>query len=124
MLAEVLLEPTEIYVKPILELLRSPVDVRGLAHITSGGLGNLERLAGDARYEIDDPLPVPPIFDLIQEFGRVPDKEMQEVFNMGCGFCVIVAAADEDAALALLRAHHPKARRVGRAIGGTNQPPG
>ncbi len=90
-LGEVLLEPTEIYVQPIVELLRSEVDVRGLAHITSGGLGNLLRLEADVAYEIDDPLPVPPIFALIQELGDVGDEEMHEVFNMGCGFCVVVA---------------------------------
>ena len=92
-LGEVLLEPTEIYVKPVLELLRSEVDVRGLAHITSGGLGNLLRLAADLGYEIDDPLPVPPIFELIQERAGVPDAEMREIFNMGCGFCCVVAAS-------------------------------
>ena len=69
-LGEVLLEPTEIYVKPVLELLRSEVEVRGLAHITSGGLGNLLRLAADVGYEIDDPLPAPPIFELIQRARR------------------------------------------------------
>ena len=58
-LGEVLLEPTEIYVKPVLELLRSPVAVHGLAHITSGGTGNLLRLAAEVGYEIDAPLPVP-----------------------------------------------------------------
>ena len=68
------------------------VEVRGLAHITSGGLGNLLRLAAEVGYEIDDPLPVPPIFELIQERGEVSDEEMHEVFNMGCGFCVVVAA--------------------------------
>ena len=116
-LGDVLLEPTEIYVRPVLELLRSEVDVRGLAHITSGGLGNLLRLAAEVGYEIDDPLPVPPIFELIQERGEVADEEMHEVFNMGCGFCVVVAAADEDAALDLLRRHYPEAKRIGRAIG-------
>ena len=90
-LGEELLEPTEIYVKAIVELLRSEVEVRGLAHITSGGLGNLDRLAADVAYEIDDPLPVPPVFELIQERGGVSDEEMSEVFNMGCGFCVVVA---------------------------------
>ena len=117
-LADVLLEPTEIYVKPIVELLRSEVDVRGLAHITSGGTGNLLRLAAGVGYEIDDPLPVPPIFDLIQDRGEVSDEEMREVFNMGCGFCVVVPAADEEAALALLRAHYPAAKRIGRATAG------
>ena len=115
-LGEVLLEPTEIYVKPVVELLRSEVEVRGLAHITSGGLGNLLRLAAEVGYEIDDPLPVPPIFELIQERGDVSDEEMHEVFNMGCGFCCVVAAGDEEAALELLRAPLPRARQatVGR----------
>ncbi len=116
-LGEELLEPTEIYVKPVLELLRSPVDVRGLAHITSGGLGNLLRLASEVGYEIDAPLPAPPIFGLIAERGEVGDEEMHEVFNMGCGFCCVVPAADEAAALALLRAHYPGAGRIGRVDG-------
>ncbi len=117
-LGDVLLEPTGIYVKPIVELLRSEVDVRGLAHITSGGTKNLLRLAAEVGYEIDDPLPVPPVFDLIQEHGGVSDEEMSEVFNMGCGFCVVVPAGDEAAALELLRRHYPEAKRVGRATDG------
>jgi phosphoribosylformylglycinamidine cyclo-ligase len=117
-LGEELLEPTEIYVKPVLELLRSPVEVRGLAHITSGGTGNLLRLAAEVGYEIDDPLPVPPIFGLIQERGEVSEEEMHEVFNMGCGFCAVVAAADEAEALGLLRAHYPAAQRIGAVIDG------
>jgi phosphoribosylformylglycinamidine cyclo-ligase len=116
-LGDVLLEPTEIYVKPIVGLLRSEVDVRGLAHITSGGLNNLLRLEAEVGYEIDDPLPVPPIFELIQELGDVGDEEMHEVFNMGCGFCVIVATADEDAALEPLRTNYPYAKKIGRATG-------
>ena len=83
----------------MLELLRSEVEVRGLAHLTSGGLGNLLRLAAEVGYEIDDPLPVPPVFELIRERGDVSDEEMHEVFNMGCGFCAVVAAGDEEAAL-------------------------
>jgi phosphoribosylformylglycinamidine cyclo-ligase len=98
-LGEVLLEPTEIYVKPIVGLLRSEVDVRGLAHITSGGLDNLLRLEAQVGYEIEGPLPVPPIFTLIQELADVPDGEMHEVFNLGCGFCEVVAASDEEEAL-------------------------
>jgi phosphoribosylformylglycinamidine cyclo-ligase len=116
-LGEVLLEPTEIYVQPILELLGSEVEVRGLAHLTSGGLGNLLRLEADVGYEIDQPLPVPPIFSLIQELGRVSDEEMHAVFNMGCGFCALVPEADEDEALRALRAHYPAAQRIGRATG-------
>jgi len=115
-LGDVLLEPTEIYVKAALALLRSEVDVRGLAHITSGGLGNLLRLAAEVGYEIDSPLPAQPVFELIRERGDVSDEEMHEVFNMGCGFCAVVAPGDEEAALALLREHYPAAKRVGRAV--------
>jgi phosphoribosylformylglycinamidine cyclo-ligase len=117
-LGDVLLEPTEIYVKPVVELLRSEVDVHGLAHITSGGTANLLRLAAEVGYEIDDPLPVPPIFALIQGQGEVSEEEMYDVFNMGCGFCVVVPAADEATALGLLRAHYPAAQRIGRAVEG------
>jgi phosphoribosylformylglycinamidine cyclo-ligase len=120
-LGEVLLEPTEIYVKPVLELLRSEVDVRGLAHITSGGLGNLLRLGAEIGYEIDDPLPVPPIFELIQERGGVSEEEMHDVFNMGCGFCIVVPPGDEAAALSQLRARYPEAKRIGRANGRANE---
>jgi phosphoribosylformylglycinamidine cyclo-ligase len=119
-LGDVLLEPTEIYVKPVLELLRSDIDVRGLAHITSGGLGNLLRLAAGVGYEIDEPLPVPPVFELIQERAAVADEEMHEVFNMGCGFCVVVAANDEAAAVETLRRHYPDAKRIGRTVEGSS----
>ncbi len=119
-LGDVLLEPTEIYVKPVLELLRSEVEVRGLAHITSGGLGNLLRLAADVGYEIDDPLPMLPIFDLIRERSGASIEEMHEVFNMGCGFCCVVAPGDEVAAVELLRGHYPAAQRIGRAVEGSS----
>jgi phosphoribosylformylglycinamidine cyclo-ligase len=121
MLGDVLLEPTEIYVKPVLELLRSEVEVRGLAHITSGGLGNLLRLAADVGYEIEDPLPVPTIFELIQERAGVPAAEMHEVFNMGCGFCAVVDPEHEAAALNLLRVHYPGAKRIGQARAGSHE---
>jgi phosphoribosylformylglycinamidine cyclo-ligase len=120
-LGEELLEPTAIYVKPVLELLRSEVDVRGLAHITSGGLGNLLRLGAELGYEIDDPLPVPPVFALIQERSGAADEEMHEVFNVGCGFCCIVAPEDEGSALELLRRHYPQAKRIGGAVGGLHE---
>ena len=116
-LGDVLLEPTEIYVPAVVELLSSAVEVRGLAHITSGGLGNLLRLRSEVGYEIDAPLPAQPIFELIQERAHATDEEMREVFNMGCGFCCVVRPQDEDAALELLRGHYPGARRIGRATG-------
>jgi phosphoribosylformylglycinamidine cyclo-ligase len=111
--AEALLEPTTIYVRAVLELLRSGLRVHGLAHITGGGLLNLTRLNRNVGYAIDDPLPVPPVFDLVKELGAVPDAEMWEVFNMGCGFCAIVPASTADSAAALLASHHSGARRIG-----------
>jgi phosphoribosylformylglycinamidine cyclo-ligase len=111
--ADALLEPTVIYVRAVLELLRAGPPVHGLAHITGGGVLNLLRLNDGVGFEVSDPLPVPPVFDLVQERGGVSDAEMWEVFNMGCGFCVVCPddAADETAAR--LAAHHPGARRIG-----------
>src|ERR671914_374798 len=71
---ETLLEPTVIYVRAVMELLRSEVDVRGLAHITSGGLHNLLRLEAEVGYRIDSPLPELPVFDLIRSRAGVSDE--------------------------------------------------
>ena len=114
-LGEVLLEPTAIYVRAALDLLRSGADVRGLAHITGDGLNNLLRLSRDVGYAVDAPLPAPPIFGLIQELGEISDSEMHEVFNMGLGFVCIVAEGDAERAVELLGRHHPGAAIVGRA---------
>ncbi|MCW2954851.1 MAG: purM [Conexibacter sp.] len=111
--ADVLLEPTVIYVRAVLELLRSDVPVHGLAHITGGGVLNLLRLGSGIGYEIDAPLPVPPVFELIAELGEVAPEEMQKVFNMGTGFVAIVPSADAAAAIELLGRHHPGSARVG-----------
>ena len=115
--ADALLEPTVIYVRAALELLRSDVEVRGLAHITGGGLMNLLRLHADVGFELDAPLPVPAIFALVQELSDVPDAEMWEVFNMGCGFCAVVPAAQAGAAVELLARRHPGAARIGWVTG-------
>src|ERR687886_620280 len=64
--ADALLEPTVVYVRAVLDLLRSDVPVHGLAHITGGGLANLRRLSADVGWAITEPLPVPPIFTLVQ----------------------------------------------------------
>jgi phosphoribosylformylglycinamidine cyclo-ligase len=111
--ADALLEPTVIYVRAVLDLLRSGVPVHGLAHITGGGLTNLLRLG--AGYAIEDPLPVPPIFDLVARLGDVEAAEMWEVFNMGCGLVAVGPEAQPDEAAAILAAHHPGARRIGTA---------
>lgn len=111
--ADELLEPTVIYVRAILELIGSEVGVRGLAHITGDGFLNLTRLHAPVGYRIDSPLPVPPVFSLIGERGQVGDAELWEVFNMGCGFCVVVPQAQADAAVELLGRHHTGAAVIG-----------
>lgn len=112
--ADALLEPTVIYVRAILALLRSGLEVHGLAHITGGGLLNLLRLGHSVGFEITAPLAVPPVFELIAELGEVPAAEMWEVFNMGCGFCAIVPATDADAAVELLAGHHRGTAVIGQ----------
>lgn len=112
-LADALLEPTVIYVRAALDLLRSDVDVRGFAHITGGGLLNLLRLNESAGFAISDPLPVPPIIAFLIERGGVSVPEAWEVFNMGCGFVAVVPEADAQAATDVLAAHHPGTRRIG-----------
>jgi phosphoribosylformylglycinamidine cyclo-ligase len=111
-LADALLEPTVIYVRAVLELLREHT-VHGLAHITGGGLLNLLRLNERVGFAVEEPLPVPPIVELVKQRGGVADAEAWEVFNMGCGFVAVVPEAEAESAAALLAHHHPGARRIG-----------
>ncbi|AAL80555.1 phosphoribosylformylglycinamidine cyclo-ligase [Pyrococcus furiosus DSM 3638] len=99
---EWLLEPTRIYVKPILELLKS-VEVHGLAHITGGGLLNLKRITNYG-FRLNMP-PINGIFKLIHENG-VPLEEMFRVFNMGVGFVVVVSQEDKEEALQILNRYY------------------
>jgi len=117
-LGDLLLEPTAIYVRAVMELLGSEVPVHGLAHITSGGLDNLLRLRAEVRYEIDEPLEAQPLFGLIAERGDVPEEEMYRVFNMGCGFCCVVPADAGGDAISILERHHPGTRRIGEVVEG------
>src|SRR3712207_9218439 len=71
--------PISIYVRAILELLRSGLPVHGLAHITGGGVQNLTRLAAPVGFAIEAPLPVPPVFGLIQALGDVPVDELWQI---------------------------------------------
>ena len=89
-LGEALLEPTKIYVKPVMEMLDSGIDLKAMVHITSGGFCNLNRVeSDDIRFVIDTPQPAHKIFNLIQDKGGVSEAEMFEVFNMGTGFCPV-----------------------------------
>jgi len=99
-LADALMAPTRIYVKPVLSLLEK-VQVKGMAHITGGGLvENIPRiLASGLTAELDHRAwPLPPLFGWLQKEGGVADAEMHRVFNCGIGMVLVVAA--EDAALA------------------------
>ena len=106
-LGEALLEPTKIYVKPILEMLDSEIDLKAMVHITSGGFCNLNRVASEnIRFVVDTLQPVPEIFNLIQDRGGVSEAEMFEVFNMGTGFCLIVEGTKEVEAISEICKSH------------------
>ncbi len=111
--ADALLEPTVIYVGAVVALLRSGLPVRGLAHITGGGLRNLLRLNDGVGFAIEEPLDVPAICTLVAERGGIGPAEMWDVFNMGCGFVAVVPEEHAGEAAALLAGHHEGARRIG-----------
>ncbi len=104
-LGEVLLTPTRIYVKPVLALLEQ-VEVKGISHITGGGFyENIPRSIPDglgARIRRAD-VKVPAIFRLLQEKGRIPERDMFNTFNMGVGMSLVVAPEDAEKALEILR---------------------
>lgn len=119
-LAEELLEPTAIYVRPVLSLCDA-VDVRGIANISGGGLPeNLPRaMAPGTRARVYwGRWPVPPIFDLIQSAGRVPAGEMLRTFNLGVGMCVIVPAEQAADAVRHLAGHGQQAWVIGEVVAG------
>jgi phosphoribosylformylglycinamidine cyclo-ligase len=114
-LADDLLLPSVIYAPAVVDLL-AEVDVRGVAHITGGGIpGNLPRaLPDDVGYWLDPSTwEVPAIFGLIQEHGEVSDEEMAKVFNLGIGMVVVVTPADGDRTIAALAASGHAARAIG-----------
>ncbi len=110
-----LLEPTRIYVKPVLEATRK-LEVHGLAHITGGAFAKLERIVGQARLgaSIEQLPPMPGIFRIIQKRGRVSDREMYRTFNMGVGFVLICPQRAEDAVIRLFMRHGHNAFDLGR----------
>jgi len=114
-LGQALLEPTRIYVKPLLALMEK-LPVKGLAHITGGGLlENIPRVLpeGVTAELRQDAWPLPPVFRWLQQQGNVADAEMHRVFNCGIGMALIVAAGDAPAALAHLAAAGETAWNIG-----------
>ena len=96
-----LVEPTRIYVKEVMDLIKQ-VDVHGIAHITGGGLDNISRINDNFQYVIDNPLPVPSVFDWLQKKGEVEDGEMYRTFNMGMGMIIIVDKNDAEKSVSIL----------------------
>ncbi len=114
-LRDVLMAPTRIYVKPLLALMQS-LNVKGMAHITGGGLvENVPRVLQDHLTAVlqRDAWVMPPLFTWLQQHGNVADAEMHRVFNCGIGMVVVVASADADGAIAQLKAAGETVSRIG-----------
>lgn len=114
-LADVLMAPTRLYVKPLLALMAA-MEVKGLVHITGGGLvENIPRVLQDNLTAVLDgsSWTMPPLFQWLQQHGGVADAEMHRVFNCGIGMTVIVAKENADAAFAQLEAAGETVYRIG-----------
>jgi phosphoribosylformylglycinamidine cyclo-ligase len=122
--ADALLEPTRLYVRPVLRVLRHYTVkhvVHGMAHVTGGGLaGNVARILpeGVEARLAKDAWPVPPIFTWLQQAGGVAEKEMRRVFNMGIGFVMVVSEYFADHIAAMLEKDGETVHRLGRIAAG------
>lgn len=119
-LGEVLLTPTKIYVKPVLDLL-SKVNVKSIAHITGGGFyENMPRAFEENLSAVihKGTWNVLPVFDLIQEVGNIPEHDMYNTFNMGVGMIVITAKEDAEKAVTVLKENGIEASVIGEMIEG------
>jgi phosphoribosylformylglycinamidine cyclo-ligase len=119
-LADCIMAPTRLYVKPMLALMQS-LTVKGMAHITGGGLlENVPRvLPENLVAQLDGKAwHTPKLFDWLREMGNVAPQEMYRTFNCGIGMVVIVAAAQVDAALGVLRESGEQAQLIGEVVGG------
>ncbi|GGA22322.1 phosphoribosylformylglycinamidine cyclo-ligase [Dyella nitratireducens] len=117
-LADALMAPTTIYVKPVLELLKS-VSVHGMAHITGGGLKeNIIRVVPDGLgLKLDaSAIVLPPVFDWLMREGKVAREEMWRTFNCGVGFTVLLPRDAVSAASALLAKHDLKSWVIGEVV--------
>jgi phosphoribosylformylglycinamidine cyclo-ligase len=111
------LVPHRAYVREILAL-RSSVEVRGMAHITGGGLpGNLPRALGGLGAQLyPGSWEEPPVFGFIRSLGSIAEEEMRLVFNLGVGFCAVVPEGETEKALEVLRGAGCDARRIGEVV--------
>ena len=119
-IAETLLTPTRIYVKPVLALLEK-VNVKGISHITGGGFyENIPRSIPDGLTAkiTKSAVKVLPIFKMIEKVGNVPERDMFNTFNMGVGMSIVVPADQVETALEILRAEGEDAYVIGEIIKG------
>ena len=122
-LGEALLTPTRIYVKPVLALLEA-ADVKGISHITGGGFyENIPRAVPEGLCAKVDrsAIKIPAIFQLLQKTGNIPERDMFNTYNMGVGMAVIVAAADAQKAVDVLKANGEDAYVIGEIISGEDK---
>ncbi len=115
-LADELLRPTRIYVRPVLPLLEAGLPIRALAHLTGDGLFNLTRTVRAVGFDVERWPEVPPIFGLVQRLGGIADEEMYRAFNMGVGFALVVAPEGVDRVSAALAEAGLRAHVLGRAV--------
>jgi phosphoribosylformylglycinamidine cyclo-ligase len=123
-LGEVLLAPTQIYVKPILAALRGGIEIQAMAHITGGGLPeNLPRCLNKNQSVRVAPQSweILPIFKWLAQAGEVSDRAMFNTFNMGIGFVVIVPSSQADAVLSWFRVQEITAYQIGEVVEGTGE---
>lgn len=113
---EELLEPTKIYVKPVLDALKQKINVKALVHITGGGFLNLNRVAAHAGFVIENLPECQPVFSLIQKHGSVSDAEMYRTFNMGTGFCIVAGKKHTHRILSVMKKHRVKSFVLGYAV--------
>ncbi len=117
-LADRAMEPTRIYVRQVLEVMKS-VKIKGMAHITGGGLiENIPRVLPDSMQCVvnSDSWKRPAIFDWLEEKGNIDPHEMHRVFNNGIGMAVIVAPEDADRAMALFKDQGETVYRIGSIV--------
>jgi phosphoribosylformylglycinamidine cyclo-ligase len=120
-LGEVLLTPTQIYVKPVLEARRTGIDIHGMAHITGGGIPeNLPRCLGVGQSVQIDPnsWAMPPIFQWIAEAGQVSVESMFNTFNMGIGFVLLVPPEQAEQTCSWFESQNIPAYTIGQVIEG------
>ncbi|QDZ40003.1 phosphoribosylformylglycinamidine cyclo-ligase [Euhalothece natronophila Z-M001] len=123
-LGEVVLTPTEIYVKPVLEVIRAGYDIHGMAHITGGGLPeNLPRCLSENQSISLNPKSwaVPPIFSWLAQQGNLTTKTLYETFNMGIGFVLIVPPDIAEELVSWFNERHLYAYDLGEVVSGSGE---